>query len=141
MKLVWPLAFLLAIGSAAVGVRIQGLDGDVGLLEPAFYASTALSVALLVFLLVDYRREIGSKFRGSDLFRIRLATIFVGNLAVILLALGFVFAGVGFSVLTFAFFSHGTVASKETIALHAEWDGERVASEEARAAKADLTSA
>ena len=134
MKLLWPFAFLLSLVSAVSGARVEILDGNAGLIEPLFYASSVAAVLILVFLLVDYWRDVGSKYRGSDTLRMRIAVINFANIGVILLAVGFPLAGIGLLVMTLAFFAHGTIATKELLALHAEWDAEREAGESRRAA-------
>ena len=126
MKLIWPVAFFLSVVATGTGVRSSAnVATDGQLFTQLFLASSITAVALLVFLLVDYYRATGSKYRGSDLTRMRIAVIAVGDIAVILLAIGFWSAGIGLLVLTFAFFAHGTVSAKETVALHAEWERER----------------
>ena len=133
-KLLWPLAFVLSIVSTAAGARLQGIEVDAGLLEPAFYASTIIGTVLLVGLLIDYRLDVGSLYRGSDTLRMRVGVITVGDVAIIVLALGFFFSGIGLLVLTLALFAHGTLANKEVLALHAEWDKEKAEGEARRAA-------
>ena len=138
MKLLWPLAFVLSIVSTVSGSRVEILDGNAGAIEPLFYASSIASVAILTYLLVDYWRDVGSKYRGSDTLRMRIAVINFGNIGVILLALGFPLAGVGLLVVTYACFAHGTFSTKAILALHAEWDAEREEGEARRAAAAKL---
>ena len=134
-KLLWPVAFISALLSTGAGARVQGIEGDAGIFEPLFYASTIISTILLIGLLVDDRLDIGSLYRGSDTLTMRVGVITVGDVAIIILVLGFIFSGIGLLVLTLALFTHGTFANKETLALHAEWDEEKAAGDARWAAK------
>ncbi len=139
MKLLWPVGLVLSLVSTGVGARIDALERGAGLLWPLFFASTAASVLLLAFLLFDYKRDVGSKYRGSDILRMRVAVITFGDIGIILLVVGVPLAGIGLLALTLACYAHGTIASKELRALHAEWDAEREAGEAARKATADAS--
>ncbi len=133
MKLLWPLAFVLSIIATAAGTRRTATNVvTTGAVDAIYFASFAAAAAILAGLLADYYRATGLKYRGSDLTSMRVAVITVANFAVILLALQFWSAGLGLSLLTAAFFVHGTVRAKELTALHAEWEAERAHSVSAK---------
>ena len=96
MRLLWPLAFLLSLISTGTGVRASAdVASDGQLFDQLFAASSIAAVAIMVFLLIDYYRATGAKYRGSDLTRARIAVIAVGDIAVILLAIRIWSAGSG----------------------------------------------
>ena len=139
MKLLWPLAFILSLVATGTGVRVSGDNpADGALFSNIFLASSIAAVVLMVVLLVDYYRATGSRYRGSDLTRMRIAVIGVGDVAIILLAIQIWSAGIGLLVLTAAFFAHGTVSAKETVALHAKWEAERLLAYPETAPEVDL---
>lgn len=135
MKLLWPISFLLSIVATVAGARLQATEGASNPnIETLFWASIGVGTFLLVVLLIDYYRATGSRYRGSPLTKMRVAVVTVGDIAIILLALQFWVTGLGLLLMTFAFFAHGTVQTKETVSLHAEWDEEKKISEARTAA-------